>query len=199
MVPSNLIKFYIPPSSLRKYKWHPGYSRVKCYGGTPSACGFIRGTWITCHSIDVSRCHRWFPVVMLVGVNKHFWCRCQGRHMLKNLFKFGKISMVSGQWSGRTTMLSSFCVKTGLVSEQFQFANEFHNESESTSRQAWFGTLDFEKSTLQQLGWSWLHPPLEKAQILCSKKCSIVVAWSPTAMNTASTEKATTLWCNPGK
>ena len=77
-----------------------------------------------------------FLAMALVAVNKHFWCRCQGRHMLKNLFKFGKISMVSGQWSGRTTMLSSFCVKTGVVSDQFQFANEFHDESESTSRRA---------------------------------------------------------------
>ena len=36
--------------------------------------------------------------------------------------------MVSGQWSGMTTMLSSFCVKIGVVSDQFQFANEFHDE-----------------------------------------------------------------------
>jgi len=36
--------------------------------------------------------------------------------------------MVNSQWSGMTTMLSSFCVKTGVVSDQFQFANEFHDE-----------------------------------------------------------------------
>ena len=29
--------------------------------------------------------------------------------------------MVSGQWPGRTTMLSSFCVKTRVVSDHFQF------------------------------------------------------------------------------
>ena len=74
--------------------------------------------------------------------------------------------MVSGQWSGRTTMLSSFCVKTGVVSDQFQFAKEFHDESELTSRQAWLGTLDFEKSTLRQLNWLWLHPTLENDRIL---------------------------------
>ena len=107
--------------------------------------------------------------------------------------------MVSGQWSGRTTMLSSLCVETGVVSDQFQFANELHDESESTLRQAWLGTLDFEKSTLRQLNWSWLHPTLEKARILRLKKYSIAVAWSPTTMKTASIEKATTLWCNPGK
>ena len=28
-----------------------------------------------------------FPVVTLVGANKHFWRRCRGRHRLKNIDK----------------------------------------------------------------------------------------------------------------
>ena len=28
-----------------------------------------------------------FPVVTLVGANKHFWCRCRGRHRLKYIDK----------------------------------------------------------------------------------------------------------------
>ena len=44
--------------------------------------------------------------------------------------------MVSGQWFGRTTMLSSLYVKTGIVYDQFQFAIELHDKSKSTSRQA---------------------------------------------------------------
>ena len=64
-----LDKLFIPPPSLQKYKWHPGYSRVKCYGGTPCACGFICGPWNTCHPIDVCGHHRWFLVVTLVISN----------------------------------------------------------------------------------------------------------------------------------
>ena len=60
------------------------YSRVKCYSGIPCTCGFIRGSWSSCHSIDVCRRHRCFPVMTLVGVNKHFWRRCRGRHRLKS-------------------------------------------------------------------------------------------------------------------
>jgi len=62
-----------------------------------------------------------------------------------------------------------------------------------------YENIDFEKSTLRQLNWSWLHPTLEKARILRLKKYSIAVAWSPTTRSTASIEKAATLWCNPGK
>ena len=73
--------------------------------------------------------------------------------------------MVSGRWSSRTTMLFSHCVKTGVAFDQIQFATEFHDESESSSRRAWLGTLNFEKSTIRQLNWSWLHQTLEKAQV----------------------------------
>ena len=78
--------------------------------------------------------------------------------------------MVSGQWFGRTTMLSSLYVKTGIVYDQFQFAIELHDKSKSTSRQAWFRTLNLKKSTLRCLNWSWLHPTLEKARALFSNE-----------------------------
>ena len=73
--------------------------------------------------------------------------------------------MVSGRWSSRTTMLSSRCVKTGVAFDQIQFATEFRDESESSSRRAWLGTLNFKKSTIRQLNWSWLHQSLEKTQV----------------------------------
>ena len=80
MVPPDLIKFYTLPPSLRKYKWHPGLLL-----GTPCACGFIRGPWFTCHPIDVCGRHRWFPVVMLVGVNIYHsvWCIRLQNHVLR--------------------------------------------------------------------------------------------------------------------
>ena len=78
--------------------------------------------------------------------------------------------MVSGRWSSRTTMLSSHCVKTGVAFDQIQFATEFHDESESSSRRAWLGTLNFEKSTIRQLNWSWLHQTLETAQVSFSNE-----------------------------
>ena len=31
--------------------------------------------------------HRCFPVVMLVGANKHFWRRCQGKHIVEYIDK----------------------------------------------------------------------------------------------------------------
>ena len=84
--------------------------------------------------------------------------------MLKNLFKFGKsLWLVVMVW--HTTILSSLCVKTGVVSDHFQSANESHDESESTSRWAWLGTLNFKKSTIRLLNWSWLQPTLKKARV----------------------------------
>ena len=41
--------------------------------------------------------------------------------------------------------------------------------------------------------------PWKRLEFSIWMKCSIAVAWSPTTMNTASTEKATTLRCNPSK
>ena len=52
--------------------------------------------------------------------------------------------MVSGQWFGRTTMLSSFCVKTGVVSDHFQF----------TKWISWRIRVDFNTSMIWH---SWLR------------------------------------------
>ena len=41
--------------------------------------------------------------------------------------------------------------------------------------------------------------PWKRLEFSIWMKCSIAVAWSPTTMKTASIEKATTLWYNPGK
>ena len=39
----------------------PVYSRVKCYSGIPCACGFIRGSWNTCHPNWHLRASSLFP------------------------------------------------------------------------------------------------------------------------------------------
>jgi len=76
------------------------------------------------------------PAVVLVDVNKHFLRRCWGRYRLKNLLMFGKLPMSSSQWSGRTTLLSFLCIKTGVVFDQVQFANKLYDKSELTLRRA---------------------------------------------------------------
>ena len=62
-------------------------------------------------------------------------------------------------------MLSFLYVKTGVVSYHLQSANELHDKSKSTSRWAWLGTLNFKKSTIRLLNWSWLQPTLKKARV----------------------------------
>ena len=76
------------PPSLRKYKWHPGilpskmlmqYSvRLRIY------------SWFMKYlppKLAFAGVIAAFPVVTLVGANKHFWRRCRGRHRVKYIDK----------------------------------------------------------------------------------------------------------------
>ena len=81
----NLVKLFMPPPFLWKYKWHSGLLSGKMLWWYSMRLL----SWITCHPIDVCGRRCCLPVVTLVGTNKHFWRCCRGRHRLNNLFKYG--------------------------------------------------------------------------------------------------------------
>jgi hypothetical protein len=57
--------------------------------------------------------HRCFPVVMLVGANKHFWRCCRGKHRLKYIDKVMNKIEIGIRLLNRLTWLS-FLVFVGM-------------------------------------------------------------------------------------
>ena len=71
--------------SLRKYKWHPGILLGKMLQWYSVRLRIYSWFMKYCHSkLGVCGRHR---QVTLVGANKHFWCRCRGRHRVKYIDK----------------------------------------------------------------------------------------------------------------
>ena len=71
--------------SLRQYKWHPGILPVKMLQRYSVRLRIYSWFMKYCHpTIGVCGRHR---QVMLVGANKHFWCRCRGRHKVEYIDK----------------------------------------------------------------------------------------------------------------
>ena len=87
--------------------------------------------------IGVCGHHRCFPVVTLVGANKHFWRHCRGRHRLKYIDKVMKKFEIGIRLLNKLTWLCFLVfddIKTGLYMTSFDLPQNFHSDPESLLR-----------------------------------------------------------------